>query len=198
MQGAPASPSWTLNQRPACRANAAALRHQCAAGLRQSAAPPGPGSCSTWQQLSSPPTLCCCMELATLQKAVASFKRPAPAYISNSPRRPEAAQEVGGLGVLVAVDDVQPRTGGAGGRLHHRRLAGARLAHQQHRLLVARGPAGGCAVSVGMQHHTEEGLCRRAMPAMAKERDMLVRQSKPQTPAGWEDRVQILLGFNRS
>ena len=45
-------------------------------------------------------------------------------------------QKVRRLGVLVAVDDVQPLAGCLGVQLAHGRLTGTRLAHQQDRLVV--------------------------------------------------------------
>ena len=57
------------------------------------------------------------------------------------PGGPEAAEEVGRLGVLVAVDDVQPLPAQRRGHLAHRGLPGARLADQQARLAVIQAPA---------------------------------------------------------
>lgn len=53
----------------------------------------------------------------------------------------EASQEVGGLGVLVAVDDVQLLAPHEGQHLTHRRLAGAGVSNQQRWLAVLHTPA---------------------------------------------------------
>jgi hypothetical protein len=62
-----------------------------------------------------------------------------------APGGPEAAQKVGCLGVLVAVEDVQALAPHQRRQLAHRRLPSPRLAHQQHRLRVLQTPARACA-----------------------------------------------------
>lgn len=57
------------------------------------------------------------------------------------PGRPEAAKEVGRLGVLVAVQDAQALPPTQRCQLAHRRLARARGSDQQYRLLMLQRPA---------------------------------------------------------
>ena len=58
-----------------------------------------------------------------------------------APGWPEAAEEVGRLGMLVAVDDVQTLASECSSQLTHRCLACTRLTHQQRRLRVLQAAA---------------------------------------------------------
>lgn len=81
-----------------------------------------------------------CSKFQPRSKTVASKHTVAEA----APGGPEAAQKVGSLSVLIAVDDVQALTSERGSQLTYRCFACACFTHKQRRLGVLQAPAEQC------------------------------------------------------